>query len=114
MSLPAQTRAYAEYRMFSAASGLDLREVHMDVLLDERKSPWTGAQYRCSVVLTLAPAGRIRVRATGDRVYMAIDRAAKSLSRSLEPHVAGGSLAATPGAWDRLPLNRGAERESGS
>jgi hypothetical protein len=43
MSLPAQTRAYAEYRMFSAASGLDLREVHMDVLLDERKSPWTGA-----------------------------------------------------------------------
>jgi ribosome-associated translation inhibitor RaiA len=97
MSLPAQTRAYVEYRMFSAVSGLDLRNVSMNVRLEEHESPRMGAQYRCSVVLTLGLGGRIRVRATGDRVYLTIDRAAKSLSRSLEPQRARGSLAGTPG-----------------
>jgi ribosome-associated translation inhibitor RaiA len=97
MSLPAQARAYAEYRMFSAVSGLDLKGARMDVRLEEQESPRSGAQYRCSVALTVGPVGRIRVRTTGDRIYLAIDRAAKSLSRSLERHDIPGSLAGTPG-----------------
>lgn len=75
----------------------------MDVRLEEHESPRMGVEYRCSVVLTPGQASRIRVRATGDRVYLAIDRAANSLSRRLEPQVARGSLAGTPGASNRLP-----------
>ena len=114
MSLPAQTRAYLEYRMFSAVSGLDLRSVRMNVRLEEYDLPRMGAQCRCSVVLTLGTGGRIRVRATGDRVYLAIDRAAKSLSRNMEHDVATGRPRRNRGGTGSSAVSQGAERESES
>ena len=86
LSLTSQIRAYVEYRMFSATSRFGPVCQLLRITLDERDVIRTGARYRCDAVLDLLPAGSIRVSATSDRLYAAIDEAAERLSRSGEQH----------------------------
>jgi ribosome-associated translation inhibitor RaiA len=90
-----QVRGYVEYRMFSAVSRFARQCDRQNVRLGQDDALQTREQYSCSVVLDLAPAGRVRVRATGDRLYAAIDRAAKRLSHGVEQRL--GSTARASG-----------------
>ena len=87
----AQVRAYVEYRMFSAISRFGSRCGRLHVRLDSTQSR-TG----CALTLDLQPAGRVRVRATADHLYAAIDRSAERLLRSLERHLRARSLKPRP------------------
>lgn len=82
-------RAYSEYRMFAAVSQYSRSCAHLDVHLSERQT--SREPYVCNVVLEMKPAGLVRVRATGDRPYLAIDRAAERLSSELERQLGAGS-----------------------
>lgn len=84
--LTTQVRAYVEYRMFSATSRFGRACERLSVTLDQRKAFEAGAQYRCSAVLDLIPAGQIRVSATSDRLYAAIDEAAERLASGGDDH----------------------------
>jgi ribosomal subunit interface protein len=83
-SLATQVRAYVEYRMFSATSRFGRVCERLRIRLVECEATRTGSRYRCSAVLDLAPAGRIRVRAAGERLYEAIDEAAERLARGVK------------------------------
>ena len=86
LSMTMQVRAYVEYRMFSATSRFGPACQLLRITLDEREVIRTGARYRCSAVLDLTPAGQIRVSASSDRLYAAIDEAAERLSRDGDHH----------------------------
>ena len=92
LRIGARVRAYVEYRMFSAISRFGRRCVRLRVRLDESESERVGTQYRCSVTLDLTPAARVRVRATADRLYAAVDQSAERLSRAVEQRLAAGSF----------------------
>jgi ribosome-associated translation inhibitor RaiA len=77
-----QVRGYVEYRMFSAVSRFARKCARLSVRLGQ-DGPMRD-QHSCSVVLDLAPAGQVRVRATGDRLYAAVDRAAERLAQGVE------------------------------
>ena len=87
----ARVRAYVEYRMFSAISRFGSRCAQLDVRLDS-----TQPGIWCALTLDLKPAGRVRVRATADRLYAAIDRSAERLLRSLERRLRAGSFEPRP------------------
>ena len=87
--IAAQVRAYIEYRMFSAMSRFGRRIARLSVRLD---STHVGNRYSCAVALDLTPAGRVRVRATADHPYAAIDQSAERLSRGVERRLRGSSL----------------------
>ncbi len=74
-------RAYIEYRMFSAIGHLRGTWEHLDVRLD---STGMGARHACTLALDLKAGGRVRVRATADHLYAAVDRSARRLSRRVE------------------------------
>lgn len=84
LTLATQVRAYVEYRMFSAVSRFGRACARLTIRLEELDSKRTGPQYRCSVVLDLMPAGRIRASATAHRLYAAIDVAADRLASGVE------------------------------
>lgn len=86
LSLTTEVRAYVEYRMFSATSRFGPACPLLRITLAEREVIRTGARYRCDAVLDLLPVGSIRVSATSDRLYAAIDEAAERLSRSGDHH----------------------------
>ena len=79
-----QVRAYVEYRMFSAISRFGQRCARLSVRLEACESTHAAIRYRCTVALDLTPAARVRVRATADRPYAAVDQAAERLSRRAE------------------------------
>jgi hypothetical protein len=80
-----QTRAYAEYRVFSSLArfGGVVREA--DVSL----TPLTldGSIARCYVAVTLEDGRRMRVGAKGRHVYDAINRAALRISDGVRRHL---------------------------
>jgi ribosome-associated translation inhibitor RaiA len=80
----AQVRVYVENRMFSAISRFAPRCARLGVHLEACESAQLGTRYRCTVALDLTPAARVRVRATADRLYSAVDQAAERLSRRVE------------------------------
>jgi ribosomal subunit interface protein len=90
-SLTTEVRAYVEYRMFSATSRFGSACQFLRITLDEREVIRTGSRYRCTAVLDLAPVGQIRVSATSDRLYAAIDEAAERLSRGGDHHLGAAS-----------------------
>ncbi len=101
LSLTTQVRAYVEYRMFSAISRFGRACERLSVTLDQREAIQSGAQYRCSAVLDLIPVSHIRVSATSDRWYSAIDEAAERLARGGDHHFVtkrrgGGAATARP------------------
>jgi ribosome-associated translation inhibitor RaiA len=78
-----QTRAYAEYRIFSSVArfGDVVREA--DVSLTSRRA---GSAATCVVALTIDDGGRLRVSARGRHVYDAISRAAARIGEELRRH----------------------------
>jgi ribosomal subunit interface protein len=86
-----QLRAYIEYRMFSAISRFGRRCLRVGVHLEESEATQAGTRYRCAVALQLNPLGRVRVRATADRLYAAVDESAERLSRRVERRLGAGS-----------------------
>jgi ribosome-associated translation inhibitor RaiA len=77
-----QTRAYAEYRIFSSVSRFGV--VHdADVSLTSRQA--SGAA-RCVVALTVDGGHRLLVSARGRHVYDAINRAAERIGEELRRH----------------------------
>jgi ribosomal subunit interface protein len=78
-----QVRAYVEYRMFSAISRFGRGCMRVSVWLEEAESAHL-RQYRCAAILHLTPSGRVRVSATADRPYAAVDQSAERLSRAVE------------------------------
>lgn len=110
LSLATQVRAYVEYRMFSATSRFGRAGKGLRIRLEECDATRTGALYRCSAILDVMPAGRIRVRATGDRLYRAIDKAAERLAHGVERHLAAENRDRDAAAT--LGVTQAAERES--
>jgi ribosomal subunit interface protein len=80
----ADARAYIEYRMFSVISRFGRRCVRLSVRLEQHAPATDRAPYGCTVAVHLQPAQRIRIRASADRLYAAVDRCAERLSRGLE------------------------------
>ncbi len=112
LGLAAQVRAYVEYRMFSAISRFGRACERLSIRLEECEATRTGARYRCSAVLDLMPAGQIRVRATGDRLYGAIDVAAERLANGLDRRLVATSRVRSRSAAVALAVNKVAGRES--
>ncbi|HET9316947.1 MAG TPA: HPF/RaiA family ribosome-associated protein [Vicinamibacteria bacterium] len=83
----ADLRAYLEYRMFAAVSRFSGSCARLDVHLSEREA--SKGPFVCTVALEIKPSGRVRIRATGKRPYVAIERAAERLSRGVTRHLGG-------------------------
>ena len=82
--LTTQVRAYVEYRMFSAMIRFGSACSGLRIRLEDSRTARMKAQYRCSAVLDLFPAARVRVRSSGDRLYGTIDTLAERLAREVE------------------------------
>jgi hypothetical protein len=89
-----QTRAYAEYRVFSSVARFSDRVSRAAVLLKTA----TGRQpdVLCSIVLTMHPARHTRVHARGRHACDAIDRAAARAGDVLARHASGASEGPRP------------------
>ena len=80
-----QTRAYAEYRIFSSVARFGDVVHEADVSLTSRRA--AGAA-RCVVALTVDGGGHLRVSARGRHVYDAINRAAERIGQELRRYTA--------------------------
>ena len=69
-----QTRAYAEYRIFSSLARFGEIVDEADISLTSRR---TGGAARCVVFLSIRGGRRLRVSARGRHAYDAINRAAR-------------------------------------
>jgi ribosome-associated translation inhibitor RaiA len=78
-----QTRAYAEYRIFSSVARFGDVVHNADISLTSRH---VGGAARCVVALTVDDGGRLRVSARGRHVYDAINRAAVRIGKELRRH----------------------------
>src|SRR5687767_4497198 len=73
-AITAQTRAYAEYRVFAVLARHTNRVSRARIVLQHRSG--TDAVCTCEITLLLpARASRVRIRAQGSHPYAAIDRA---------------------------------------
>jgi ribosome-associated translation inhibitor RaiA len=75
-----QTRAYAEYRVFSSLARFS--DVVRDVTVSLASCD-TDDEVRCSVIVTLRTGERVRVAGRGHHVYEAINRAAHQIAPAL-------------------------------
>jgi ribosome-associated translation inhibitor RaiA len=80
-----QTRAYAEYRIFSSVARFSAVVQEAGVSLTSR-GPRGAA--RCAISLTVNDGGRLRASARGRHVYDAINRAAERIAEELRRHTA--------------------------
>ena len=78
-----QTKAYAEYRVFSSVARYSDVVDEVRVSLTSRRS---GGAARCAVSLTAKDERHLRVSAGGRHVYDAINRAAARISEDLRRH----------------------------
>jgi ribosome-associated translation inhibitor RaiA len=76
-SFDQQARAYAEYRLFDALSHvMDTDQVrHARLVLRRPTHKRNGDGVSCEVILEIRDADVLRIRATGDHPYAAINRA---------------------------------------
>ena len=74
--------------MFSAMSRFGHKFARLSVRLD---STQVGDRHCCTVALDLTPGGRVRVRATADHLYAAVDQSAQRLSLGVERRLQAGS-----------------------
>jgi ribosome-associated translation inhibitor RaiA len=79
-----QMRAYGEYKVFLVLAPYARHIDHVEVVVEECSTDLNGAEARCTIMVTLAPAGRERVRARGSRAYSAIDSAAARLKEVMQ------------------------------
>jgi ribosome-associated translation inhibitor RaiA len=78
-----QTRAYAEYRIFSSLARFSDVIQAADISLTSRRA---GGAARCVVSLTVNDGGRLRVSAIRRHVYDAINRAATRIGEEVRRH----------------------------
>lgn len=76
-----QTRAYAEFRVFSTLARLSAQVEGARVALT--RPPAGPRSVICDITVTLAGGDRTRVRARGGHAYDAINRAAQRISDGL-------------------------------
>ena len=76
-SFDQQARVYAEYRLFDALSHvIDADQVrHARLVLRRPRHKRNGDGVSCEVILEIRDADVLRIRATGDHPYAAINRA---------------------------------------
>jgi ribosome-associated translation inhibitor RaiA len=77
-----QTRAYAEYRLFSSLARFSDVVRDVDVSLASTR-PTDGPKAVCAVVVTVTDGSRLHVRARGRHAYDAINRAAQRIGDAL-------------------------------
>lgn len=75
-----QTRAYAEYRVFSSVARFSDMVAAVDVSL---AAPAGGRTVRCGVTVTLDEGRRVCVNARGRHVYDAINRASARVADAM-------------------------------
>ena len=80
-----QTRAYAEYRIFSSLARFSHVVHDVDVSL-RSASRIDGSKALCLVVVTVGDGIRLQARATGRHAYDAINRAAQRIGEALRRH----------------------------
>jgi ribosome-associated translation inhibitor RaiA len=90
-----QVRAYVEYRMFSALSRFGPACSGLSIRLEDNHTAPMKAQYRCSAVVDLLPAARVRARSSGDRLYGTIDTVAERLACAVERRLVKQSIGET-------------------
>lgn len=78
-----QTRAYAEYRIFSRLARFDTVVHEAEVSLTSARA---GGGARCAVALRVDDGGTLRVSTRGRHVYDAINRAAERVGKELRRH----------------------------
>ena len=78
-----QTRAYAEFRIFSSLARFSDVVHEADISL---AAPRPGGAARCIVSLIVNDGGRLRVSSRGRHVYDAINRAAKRIGEEVRRH----------------------------
>ena len=81
-SFDQQARAYAEYRLFDALSHvIDADQVrHARLVLRRPTHKRNGDGVSCEVILEIRDADVLRIRATGDHPYAAINRAMERIT----------------------------------
>jgi ribosome-associated translation inhibitor RaiA len=92
--LTTQVRAYVEYRMFSVMSRFGPACLGLSIRLEDSNTARMKTQYRCSAILDLLPAARVRIRSSGDRLYGTIDTVAERLAREVERRLIKESIVA--------------------
>jgi ribosome-associated translation inhibitor RaiA len=80
-----QTRAYAEYRIFTSVAPFGDVVQEAEVSLTSRRA---GGAAQCVVAITADEGCRLRVSARGQHVYDAINRAAERIGNKLRRHTA--------------------------
>lgn len=80
-----QTRAYAEYRIFSSLARFSHAVHDVDVSLTSANRI-DGPKALCVVVVTVGDGIRVQVRAGGRHAYDAINRAAQRIGEALRSH----------------------------
>lgn len=83
MSISAQARTYAEYRMFATLTRHTPDFHRARVALRERDAAESSDSVDCSLTIALEPSASLRIRATGPHVYAAINRAVERLADAL-------------------------------
>jgi ribosome-associated translation inhibitor RaiA len=78
-----QTRAYAEYRIFSSVARFSDVVDEAGISLTARRP---GGAARCVVSLTVDDGGCLRISTRGHHIYDAIDRAAERVGEELRRH----------------------------
>ena len=79
-----QTRAYAEYRIFSSVARFGDVVHEATVSLTARRA---GGAARCVVSVSVDDNGCVRVSARGRHAYDAINRAAERIGAALRRHI---------------------------
>ena len=85
-----QTRAYAEYRVFSSLArfGADVCETTVSL-----EPPRVGAYAACQIAVSLCSGIRVRVRARGRHLHVAIDKAAGRAGHLVQRRVRAAAVA---------------------
>ena len=78
-----QTRAYAEYRIFSSLARFNHVVRDVEVSLTSATPMIDAAGALCVIVLTDGDGIRVHVRASGRHVYDAINRAAQRIGEAM-------------------------------
>jgi ribosome-associated translation inhibitor RaiA len=80
-AITAQTRAYAEYRVFATLAAHTHRVSRAQIVLRHENQPGAPGNCTCEVtLLLLGRRARLRIRAQGLHPYSAIDRAVARLA----------------------------------
>ena len=82
-ALEDQTRAYAEYKVFSSLASRAREIDRVEVVLAEQSSRQNGSETECAVTVHLAGGGSVHAKARASRAYAAIDRAALRIEAAM-------------------------------